>query len=504
MRSPLPMLLLVLAACSASKDGGYNDADREVSDTDSITPGTLRIDVFPPANLGSPPLLLQSHTVRARNYEGVPIALYPTATLSGRLTADVVRGWRSAVGVPATPTPLVATVSAFVAGTSMGGSVASDENGEYSLAIPAYPGGPYAVSVVPEDAEMAPVYYEIRDAADDDVLDVHLEVGIPIYGRVVATDGNGAANVPLRIVQSEPEGDVTSSVLRTDSSGWYVARVDQIGAYTLEVVGGPTGQTGGRIVPALSAQVLVEDAEAGVALDIDLGALGDVRVTGLVVDDAGEPVAGATVRLRSTRLDDSGGSLEVETETNDDGVFVKQALAGTYDIEVFPSYDDAGSPGTFTDVSIGAESDVGTLELAPSARLSGTVVDADGNRTADVRVTATQLGYGGFTYDGATDENGDFSVSLPDAEYAFTFTPASTDVPGALTRITGTPRPGGSFALEAGDLLDGTVSFDGKVVPWALLEVYDAATGNLVGRGTTDEDGAFGMLVHIEDTDTGR
>ena len=82
--------LALVTACSGSMD--LAERGPSGADFDDIAEGTLRLDVVPPTSAGDGTLLAQSTIVLPGNYEGLPIELVPTRTVSGVLTADVARG----------------------------------------------------------------------------------------------------------------------------------------------------------------------------------------------------------------------------------------------------------------------------------------------------------------------------------------------------------------------------------------------------------------------------
>jgi hypothetical protein len=124
-----------------------------------------------------------------------------------------------------------------------------------------------------------------------------------------------------------------------------------------------------------------------------------------------------------------------------------------------------------------------------------------------VLIVATESAFGGYTFYGRTDDEGNFAFSVPTGALNLTLTPPDPAL-GAITRLStedASLLPGG-LVLDAGTALSGQVSWDGAGVQLALINVYDARTDDLLGTVLSGEDGRFSLNVSIpivEDTDTG-
>lgn len=493
-------LALGLQACSAGmKDGMAGNDTGYLGDADTALRalGSLRIDVEPPSGTAAPELLPQSHIVPAGRdgYAIQTIDLLPTVTLSGTLTADVARGWASAVEVPTTSSPIVATLNASVGGTRLGGTAISDVDGTFSLALPAYDED-YLLTVVPDDATQAPFHVETRRIRQDAEVDLHLDVGIPVYGRVTDADGEGVSGVRVRVVRTTVEGvEVRSAPVETDETGWYVARVESTGAYVVEVEGGAyIDSTATRVIPTVREDVLVESGEDGASAYLELGELTAATVDGTVLDAGGNTVDDALVRFTSASLSGAEGSLTVEATTGN-GDFVARLLPGVYDVEVIPPYDAKASPALVRSVEVSERDQIGTIQLEGLTTLDGRVVDIWGEPAANVVVAATQQGFQGYVWSATTDAYGEFSMNVPVGTYDTTFTPSSVSTGGALTTVELVAGEPVNVQLAQGVELRGTVLWDGEAVPWAWIDVRDDASGVLVGRGTTNDLGEFLLQV---------
>lgn len=497
-------LLVGLQACSAmelaGKDVGGNDTAMGPEDA-LRSLGALRIDVEPPAGTADPELLPQSHVVAASDdaYDAQTIALLPTVAFSGRITADVARGWASAVEVPTTSEAIVATLNASVGGTRLGGTAVSDGSGLFSLALPAY-NEDYLLTVVPEDATQAPFHIETRRIRQDAEVDLHLDVGIPVYGRVTDAAGDGVSGVRVRVSRTTVEGvEVRSAAVQTDATGWYVARVESTGSYVVEVEGGAyIDSTATRVIPTVRADVLVESGDDGASAYLSLGDLTAATVDGTVLDAAGNTVDDALVRFTSASLVGAEGSLTVEASTGN-GDFVARLLPGVYDVEVIPPYDAKASPVRVRSVEVSERDGIGTIQLDGLSKLEGRVVDVWGEPAANVVVAATQQGFKEYVWSATTDADGAFTMNVPVGTYDTTFSPSSVSTGGALTNVELVAGEPVYVELDEGVELRGTVIWQGEAVPWAWIDVRDDATGALVGRGTTNDQGEFLLQVNPSD-----
>ncbi len=506
----LPAILVgaLLAGCS------YNDAmDKNASWFDTgggeLAEGTLRLDVLPPTSAGDGTLLPQSTIVAPGAYEGLDVELIPTRTISGTLTAEVARGW--SFGPPTSTEPLVATLRALPGNGRLSGSAVSAEDGTFTLAYPAYKPERFSIAIVPQDASMAPLRVVAAPTADTTGWDQSIEAGIPVYGRVtglVFGVEQGIEGVQMRISRVAGDDVLTSGTFTTDATGWYVARVDEIGEYTLEVVGGPTTEPG-RVAPAVSLPVLVE-SEDGVELAIGLGAVEGATADGAVVDPGGEQVAEPRVRFTSTALDGGVGSLVVENVGTPQGDFIsRELLPGTYDIEIMPP---AQAEPTLSPLRVGgrridADTSLGPFRLEAATRLGGTVLDVEGTPAGQALVVATEVGFAGNVYHTYTDGDGRFDLAVPNVPLVLTLTPAST-ADGAVRYVSvDAPSTDLLLELEVGVLVEGVLSYDDLPVAYGSVQVYDAGSGLLLGQAISDSQGAFSLRVSLPEgedvTDTG-
>ncbi|MDP2311620.1 MAG: hypothetical protein Q8P41_01845 [Pseudomonadota bacterium] len=496
-RSCATLLLLLVTSGCGQESAFDNEMTGARAPDDGIPDGTLRIDVSPPAS-DTAILLPQSHIVPPDNYDGLGIDLYGTRSVSGVLTAQVTHGWT--LGAPTTSEPLVAGILGLPADGSLGAVAQSAEDGSFVLSYPAYPSTMY-VAFIPVDAALAPLLVLDAPTYDRTGWDQEIAPGIPVYGRITGTvDGVEAslAGLSLRITRVVSGQVVSSAPFTTDRTGWYVARVDQLGEYTLEVVGGAS-TTDGQLAPALSVPVLVEALE-GVEVPIALGDVEDASADGRVVDIEGAWISAAYVRFLSKSLDSGIGALEVEVEPNAQGRFIADLLPGVYDIEVIPRYDADGvvaSAARYENVRVVDGIGLGELSLGAPTRLTGKVLDANAEPAADVQVVATEVGFGAYVYYGRTGADGSFDLPVADVPMVVTLTPAQS-ASGAVTHVeVDAPSTVTSFQLDAGVSVSGRIAYEGTAIPYASVQVYDAGSGVLLGQAFSDESGGFALRVSL-------
>ncbi len=487
------MTVLLLLACSSSyefaKSGSVNDA------TGSFPPGSLRIDVTPSASSG---LLSQSRILLPEDYaEPSTQTLAPTVTVSGQVNGWVTTGW--GVDVPTTLAPLDAALQVWRDNALDGGvaTASADAGGSYTLSLPA--GERYTMSVVPYDGDIAPVWYQTDlDFTTDVPRNFALELGSPLYGRVVDERGQGIGGATLRVHTLDGEIDLPSAPFETDATGWFTTRLQGPGVWGLELV---QGSIGGRTLPGLTTEVRIEDESGGQA-DITVGDTYAPLVEGRVVDHEGQTVEGAQLRLTSRSLD-AGGTYTAEVSSQRGGELFVKALAGDYLLEVFPAAGSVATPVASLVRVPGAGLNLGTVTLQAPVTLRGVVEDAHGRPVAKAQVSAQQLGFGGYVFDAETDGAGRFALEAPDTNYTLTISPAAATTSGAIGEFSrAAASETQTYALPEGTLVErDLVDPDGAVLAFALVEIRSANEGRLLGRGLTNDEGYVALAVALPDGD---
>ncbi|MBI4614004.1 MAG: carboxypeptidase regulatory-like domain-containing protein [Planctomycetes bacterium] len=183
-------------------------------------------------------------------------------------------------------------------------SVSTDRDGRFSLPISRGGKGTLVNATSADLDERATVELPPLDLARLPEIEIHLETSASLRGRVVDSSGSPVAGALVRLVDlpglslERHEREREAGVVATDSEGRYRLGGVLPGAKRLivEAAGHPQ-----RWID-LAIEGLDEDRE----LDVELSP--SAKLAGLVLDDAGRPLAGAILHF-----------LRVETEAGDPG-----------------------------------------------------------------------------------------------------------------------------------------------------------------------------------------
>ncbi len=208
----------------------------------------------------------------------------------------------------------------------------------------------------------------VRVDGEDPILIELLHGGI-VTGRVVDADGNGAASVPVRL-RREHDRSSSGSPLLWGPRDSYPRRVtDAAGRFRFDDV--PSGNWSGEARKGAEAAKADEfELAPGAEREIEL-VLGTAdRLTVTVTTPPGEPVAGATVLIRS------GGEnrLSGYGQTNGSGEAQIDISPGPATVEV--EHERLGDESRQVELSPGANEL--RIELHPIAEIAGTVRSHDG------------------------------------------------------------------------------------------------------------------------------
>ncbi|MYA07419.1 MAG: hypothetical protein F4060_06220 [Holophagales bacterium] len=208
----------------------------------------------------------------------------------------------------------------------------------------------------------------VRAGSEDPVLIQLLHGGV-VTGRVVDADGNGASGVPVRLRIELDRRSGGNPVLRgprdmfprrvTDAEGRF--RFDQVpsGTWSAEARKGTE-----------AAKVEAFELAAGAEREIELVLGTPDRLTVIVTTASGEPVAGATILVRTdgeTRLSGYG-------RTGGNGEAQMDISPGPATVEV--EHERLGDESRQVDLSTGANEL--RVELHPTAEITGAVRSHDG------------------------------------------------------------------------------------------------------------------------------
>ncbi len=189
-------------------------------------------------------------------------------------------------------------------------------------------------------------------------------------------------------------------------------------------------------------------------------------LTGKVVDSVTKaPIP--RVRIVAYRLNAQQQSTQLETRTNEEGVYNFPALiAGRYSINADrPGYTASNSSGTMNeihDVKAGETTTGKDIVLAPQAIIRGRVLDADGEPVEQAHVQVLGIKRGRQAYGGPgvqTDDRGEFRIAkLPAGNYRVLVTggrmgAATLDLSSGQRQVyTPTYYPSAIEAAQAGEV----------------------------------------------------
>jgi 5-hydroxyisourate hydrolase-like protein (transthyretin family) len=478
----IALTLLLLASCASQEMALKNAAAISPGGAElDVETNQLRVDIIPGET--TPWLDRQSWIASADTEWGaLEIDVLPSVRISGRVLGYTATPYGAEVP-GADNTPVLATVSLVREGTISGSAVLTSDDGAFTLSVP--PARGYTMSIVPHDGQNLPFQSMVNADFETsvDLGDIDLGYGEPVYGKITRDTGAPVAGINVHLVHSET--GTSGASVQTDEDGRYLLRA-QPGDYSLVA----QGQTG-RAIPRLEERLSVL-AEEGAQMDIDLGDLAVAQVYGQVLSaDRIEPIRDVRIRLTSEQLTNSEGTLQIDTETDGDGLFNRSLLPGTWTAELIPAYDTNWAPSEVT-FSVGTEAndiDLGQLELPKRVEFNSVAVDGDGNPVSGAAVNARELGFDEYIHSTATAADGRFTLSLPPNPVALTVDPPGEDL--AVTHLfvdpTGTP---GSVLMTRGERVEGRITSVGAGVGFSLIEIRDM-NGLLYATALTDPDGRF-------------
>jgi len=256
----------------------------------------------------------------------------------------------------------------------------------------------------------------LQDSLDVGTVDLAPAAGIS--GRAVDEEGHPIAGLQLRLNGGNQDRGRWSAQRLTDL-GYYVeriaARTDDLGRFAFtDLAPGTYSLTGIRQSLDVGSPVTVTVASGQQLEGVELLVAAGLKISGIVVDPDGRPVAGVRVLAYNEKSREAPALKATEA----DGVFVVPGLlAGEYRLEFQPrrDWDEPEQPGALFEVRLeGVAAGTENLEVRmPWLRsIRGRVVHEDGS-PAQAFVGAP--GSGPWTYySTATLPDGTFALWVPD------------------------------------------------------------------------------------------
>jgi hypothetical protein len=356
-----------------------------------------------------------------------------------------------------------------------------------------------------------------------------------IRGRVLRADGRPIVLARVRAVANE-----MPMLTETDEDGAYVFEKAPVGEYkvTASCPGFVTLEYGQQRPSERGQPVLVERADAVVRADFVLPRAG--AIVGRVIDEHGEPLQGAAVRVHEIQFV-AGRRRLVDVpfsngRTNDLGAFrvyglqpgryIVSAGIGQLVLGAPPAFDMPGYATTYYPattepsqariVSLGLSQDAGNVEIGlvrtKTARVRGVLRSASGEPTQSALAMgpSERSGSVATTAVGArTSPDGSFEFrNVAPGDYVIQANKgrsnASTEgeFGAVFVTVNGTNVDGLTLQMSSGSTVSGRVSFDGpgepphdelEIQPWPVDIDRSPINEGAIARGEVGADWTFQM-----------
>ncbi|MFK7931510.1 MAG: carboxypeptidase regulatory-like domain-containing protein [Myxococcota bacterium] len=505
---PMALLLVLAAACSPGIDNDTEAFDGAAAETE----GLVRFDVYPPQESGlrddrgnTLDLRPQTFVVDLTLQDQADLVMTPAARIRGVVEGEALTPWPTAEVPTVTDILVDAELRFGLEGNIQQPRVETDGDGRYEvLVVPS--DVPYELAVTPSDPNTAMYAERVTIDGSELDIDVFIEAGVPLWGAVTDSAGDPMEGLTVNAVNEQGLG--SASVL-TDAKGRYLLTVAPGQSYTVQV-GPPTGV----VLPTVRRRTEVVE-EAGMQLSVALPTTTVTAVGGPVITPSGGLVRDDDVRVHLVAEQIQGfepgeASYEVEVGT-DNGRFDTRVPPGTYRVEVAPQDPEGPSPLALTNIRVGTSiTSVDDLALQSKTARVGVVSDDTGQRIGGAKVTCTETGFAGRTWNTTSDPDGGFVLTVPLADATCALSPpANLADQLALTQQT----LAGDIALDesaewtlviaTGSVVRGRIEARGEarldgdildVLPSSVVEVRDFS-GRLLGVAISDENGEFEIRV---------
>jgi protocatechuate 3,4-dioxygenase beta subunit len=322
----------------------------------------------------------------------------------------------------------------------------------------------------------------VEEGKTTENIEVGLDAGVKLSGRVTGPDGAALAGVFIRPDSGGPMrgmnfgGDSTTT---TDANGEYSIDSLEPGEKTFSFT------HSGYLPESRTTQLNSQETR----LDVQLSS--GIRINGVVVTDAGAPVADANVRATSA----ANGGFGRSTRTDANGAFLFEGVSpGHYS---FNASKEGFADALAQDVDISDGSTPVRLSLKTGGIVTGHIIGVAPSEYGNVSVQIRSSTGGGTQV--AVDQGGNFH-----AEGAPTGTlRVSADVMNGFTDRRTTEvktvelAPGGSVQVDlefnAQTVVRGHVTRNGGPLQSAMVSFtpHMGSTMSTTGRTTTDDGGNY-------------
>lgn len=355
----------------------------------ATTPGS--VGAFSLTNLPSPATISITATATGYASQTVTVSLTANQHLSG-VAIDLLPGQGSISGTVTTPagTPSGGVTVAASDGTITRTTATSSISpvGSYSLTGLTVP-GTYTLTFSRADLESQTVDISLSASAPNATVDQRLvSASAQLSGVVTTTGGAGIGNVAVTLVSGTTSYEVTTAVSPTP--GAYSISGITPGTYSLNFV-----QEGG--VPVSSIVTLQPGAHVTQSPRLSPPA----SITGVVVDQTGQPLAGAQVRLY---LASAYPSVSATTTTASNGVFTFGGVQAPQEYLVSVAYPAGSSPqATVTVITVQGAAAPACGSTATGSPTTSTTTSTSSTTTTTTTTRPTSGSSGGGTCTPATD-----------------------------------------------------------------------------------------------------
>jgi uncharacterized GH25 family protein len=329
---------------------------------------------------------------------------------------------------------------------------------------------------------------EVEDGKTAPDVEVDVETGARLTGRVTGPDGSPLAGVSVR--SDAMAGGRVMRFDMTDNS----ATTDPSGEYTIDTLdAGEKTFTFSR--SGYTAQQKTVTIAGGKDSRLDVQMSSGMRATGSVVTDSGTPIPDATVRAMSASEMDGGRSGRSDAN----GAFTIEGLApGHY---TFNAAKSGYSAGTVRDVDIATSGPV-RIVLKNGGVITGHVNGLTAQELEQTTVSANGAGGGGGPMGGSTapvDSGGNFRIEgAPSGTVRIS---ARTGAMFGGSSKSAAPKtvelePGGTAQVDidfkSSTVIRGRVTRNGAAVPNAqVMFLPRGAKSQTSASGSADADGRY-------------